>query len=205
MREQVYRQVLESIVTGQITPGTRVKDTDIAGQLGISRTPVRETLLRLEQEGFLESNLCRGFKVRTLQLREVEEVYPILWTLESLALKSSEPPSPSRIEKMTSLNEKIAQCIDAPVRLIEWDNAWHAALVSGCNNEWLLSMIGHLKTVIRRYEYKYMHQVELVDKSVGDHGRLIEFLKTDKIDAAGALLEEHWRRSMHATARELGE
>ncbi|MFC1572883.1 GntR family transcriptional regulator [Candidatus Eisenbacteria bacterium] len=203
IRDQVYRQVLEHVVRGEVTSGERIRDTALAKQLRISRTPVRETLLRLVQEGFLENHVGRGFTVRPLELRELQEVYPILWTLESFGLTLSGPPSESDLDSMAVVNGEMVRFGEDPSRLIELDNEFHAKLLSGCENRRLVSMVTHLKRIVRRYEYAYMSHEPLIGDSIDDHDRLIDLVRTGDVSSVGRLLEEHWRRSLQVMAKRL--
>ena len=81
LREQVHRAIVGRILREDLAPGARISDSVLAQELGVSRTPVREALLRLEREGFLDVDVGRGFFVKPLSAGEVREVYPILWTL----------------------------------------------------------------------------------------------------------------------------
>ncbi|HET7241138.1 MAG TPA: GntR family transcriptional regulator, partial [Gemmatimonadales bacterium] len=86
LRDQVYLDLLQRVQRGTIAPGSRIRDTDIARQLGVSRTPVREALIRLAREGALHAEVGRGFRVRSLATDELREVGAILAVLEPLAL-----------------------------------------------------------------------------------------------------------------------
>lgn len=203
LREQVYRKILERIVTGELAPGSRVKDSVAAERFGISRTPVRETLLRLEQEGFLENPTGRGFSVRPLELREVNDVYPVVWALECLALNTYAPISRSALADLNSLNAWMVNSADDPIRRIELDNVWHQKLIADCGNVRLVRMVSSLKSVIRRYEYSYMQEAPLLSELVSDHERIVERLQQDDRPGAAAQLEEHWRRSLEAMTEKL--
>lgn len=198
IRDQIYRQVLELIIRGQVASGSRIKDTELAGQLGISRTPVRETLLRLEREGFLRSALGRGFTVSPLELREIEEAYPILWNLEALGIEISGAPPVPDLDALVRLNEQMVLQGAHPGRLIELDNEFHSRLLASCPNRRLVSIVSHLKEIIRRYEHAYMSRESLIDESVGDHARLIDLLRAGDLPAVRGALENHWKRSLRA-------
>ena len=79
IRAELSRIVRERIVEGELAPGTRIKESRLAEELGTSRTPLREALINLEQEGFVRSELAHGFSVEPLSGREMRETYPILY------------------------------------------------------------------------------------------------------------------------------
>ncbi len=93
LRDEVCRQILDRIHRGDLPPGSRVRDSDLASQLGVSRTPIREALLHLARDGVLETAMGRGFRVRPIDAAELREVGDILGALESLALRLSPPAS----------------------------------------------------------------------------------------------------------------
>jgi len=198
LRDLVHRNLLNRILRGELPAGSRVKDTDLSQDLDVSRTPVREALVRLVKEGHLENQVGKGFVVRHLTHQEVREIYPIIWSLEGLALKTSQPPKPDRIP----IFNEIAQDMEKPqadfVYLIELDNKWHTTLLSGCKNSRLLDMIADLKAIAFRYEYAYMQDHNLVESSVREHNEIVRILYQEGLTAAASRLERHWIISMHA-------
>ena len=196
LREQVHRAIEGKILRDELTSGARLSDLVLAQELGVSRTPVREALLRLEGEGFLEAAPGRGFFVKALSAGEVREVYPILWTLEVLALRSSGPPSPSGLAELGRINAELAELAEAgddPERRIELDVAWHRTLLEGCGNQQLMALIDSVKAVIRRYEYAYMQNAGLIPVSTRSHDEIARMVARGDVDAAAPLLESHWR------------
>ena len=193
LREQVHRAIVGRILREELAPGARISDSVLAQELGVSRTPVREALLRLAGEGFLEVAPGRGFFVKALSADEVREVYPIVWTLEVLALRSSGPPSARTLAELHRINAELAQAADDPERRIELDVAWHRTLLEGCANQQLLALIASLKAVIRRYEYAYMQNAGLVPVSTRAHDEIARAVACGDVDAAAPLLESNWR------------
>ncbi|MDB4950276.1 MAG: transcriptional regulator, GntR family [Gemmatimonadetes bacterium] len=196
LREQVHRAVVGRIVRDEVGPGDRLSDAALAAELGVSRTPVREALVRLEQEGFLASDPGRGFFVKPLCAREVEEVYPIVWTLEGLALRSAPPLSGAAMAELSRLSREVPGAADDPTRRIELDVAWHRALTQGCGNALLLDTLASLKTTIHRYEFAWMQSSEAVPESARAHDRIAALAGAGRVDEAAAALEEHWRRGV---------
>ncbi|PYS67858.1 MAG: GntR family transcriptional regulator, partial [Acidobacteria bacterium] len=87
IREVIKEHLVEQIVRGALPAGAPVSLTEIAAKLGVSVTPLREALIDLEAQGFVDSALARGFFVRPLDSAEVREIYPIVGVLEALALE----------------------------------------------------------------------------------------------------------------------
>ena len=95
----VHQELLNRIVRGEVGSGQRLKDAEVAEELGVSRTPVREALLRLEREGFISSQKHLGFSVKRLQESEIREVYPLVRLLECSALDTAPLPGGGEVGK----------------------------------------------------------------------------------------------------------
>lgn len=202
LREDVYREVFERIVHGGLTPGMRVRDSAIAEALGVSRTPVREALVRLAEDGYLDADAGRGFRVRALALDEVLDTYPILWTLEGLGLRSSAPPAAEQLARLDALNAALAGAGDDIQRRIALDEEWHRALLAGCRNRELTRMVDGMKRRMHVYEHHYWQDAS-VGQSVREHERIARALAAGDVDAAVAGLEDNFRGTMQRLARRL--
>lgn len=196
LRELIYQQLLDRIVKGEIPPGSPIRDTEVSQTMGVSRTPVREALLRLSKEGLLQNRHHRGFVVSDMSPDVILETYPIIWTLETLALKSLPEVKPSRIRKLEKLNADLENRFDDPVYRIKTDDAWHRELIADCPNRRLQSIIGEMKAVVLRYEYAYMGDADLVRCSHDEHAAVIQALGEKGTDVAADMLVKHWQRSL---------
>jgi DNA-binding GntR family transcriptional regulator len=196
LQDDIYDSVVEYITNSALESGARVRDTDVATQLGVSRTPVREALYRLQRDGLIDHPVGRGFRVRPLSMTEAEATYPILWTLEGLALRTSGPltAAPDKMEEL----DRLARAIEAAptaLRRVALDNDWHTLLLAGCRNPRLLQMIADSKTVVRRYEVRYMSAPHLVHHSLADHLAISHAALRDTNEAA-TRVETHWRSAL---------
>jgi DNA-binding GntR family transcriptional regulator len=198
LRDVVHRKLLERIVRGHLPPGSRVKDTGLSAELHVSRTPVREALLRLVKEGFLENLVGRGFMVRPLTRQEVADIYPIIWRLETLALKKINSLKADKIKQLNAINGEMIKPQQDFISLIELDQQWHKILLSSCTNHRLLSMIEDLKRIAFRYEYAFMQDMELVKASMEEHKNLLNTITKNGVESAEPLLEAHWEFTMKA-------
>ena len=196
LRQIVYKDLLTRIVTGILEPGAPVRDTDISEDMGVSRTPVREALLRLSRQGLLVNLHHRGFVVSEMTAEVVRETYPIVWAMECLALRES-PAQPTNIlAKLQRINRSLESSADKVEKRISLDEQWHEILLSQYENKRLKDTIAELKVIVRRYEFAYMRDAELVSHSVTDHAHLFNTIEKKGNMAAIPLLEEHWRYSM---------
>ncbi|HEU0300354.1 MAG TPA: GntR family transcriptional regulator [Longimicrobium sp.] len=197
LRDQVHRAIIDRILRDDLKPGARISDTALARELGVSRTPIREALLRLEREGFLQADVGRGFFVKPLSVRDVREVYPVLWTLEVLALRTCAPLTSSRRAELDRINAEL-EGESEPERRIDLDGAWHRTLLETCGNAYLLELIASLKSVIRRYEYAYMQNAGYIPVSTRTHEQIVGLIAAGNLEAAVPLLESNWRFTMES-------
>ncbi len=203
LRTDVHRELLGQLLQGTLTPGSRLKDTDVAKRLGVSRTPVREALLRLEREGFISSHMGQGFRVRALSLQEVQEVYPLISLLERQALQAHPPLDAHQKEKLEALAQEMSDPSLDPLRSIEVDLAWHSALLEGCVNGHLFRILDELKRICFRYECTYMQVPRWVARSVAEHRAIAAALGEGDTRKTQRLLDSHWRRSLQSVASSL--
>jgi DNA-binding GntR family transcriptional regulator len=198
LRADVHKELLGLILQGTLTPGQRLRDTDLAQQLGVSRTPVREALLRLEREGFIRAQLHQGFSVQPLIESEIRDVYPLVGLLECSALDEIPDPSPQKIEQLNQLSEAMQQEGSDALRRIELDEAWHKALVAESGNLHLARILDDLKRILFRYEYAFMQVSQWVTASTEEHRAIVAALEHGKRREAVRLLDTHWDRTMKA-------
>lgn len=205
LRDDLRQVVLDRILSGELPPGSRITESRLAAELGVSRTPLREALFHLENDGFVRSDLARGFSVAPLSVREVRETYPILQALESLALRSLGAVAVAAVPELRRINQELAAAAGDPERGRFLDHQWHDALLAACPNRRLLELIGRLKETVSRYERLYMRDRALVAASVAQHLRIVEALEAGEFESAVRETEENWRFALEMLLVRLGE
>lgn len=196
LRDEARRILREMILEGELGPGSRINEVHLAEDLGISRSPLREALGRLEEEGFLRSEAGRGYFVQPLTREEVREVYPILAALESLAVRTSDETD-ARVESLERINAKLESALDDADRALELNDRWHRTLVEGCENRRLLEMLETLRRQVYRYENAFFRPgSERARRSPEYHGEIIDALKADDPVAASRAIERHWLQDL---------
>lgn len=198
LRESVYHRIALSIVEGAFVPGDAITEASISEALGVSRTPTREALLRLESEGVLVSELARGFTVRPLSADEAGEIYPIHAALESLAVRSFKALGSDAYAELANILDELEQCKEAVDR---WrlDSAWHSGLVRASNNSRLISVLSQSRMNISRYELTYMREILERESADHQHRQILAAIHASDLKTASELLEQHWIDGMKAT------
>lgn len=198
LREEVYASLRSWIVTGILPPGTRLRDTDIADALRISRTPVREAIRRLQDEGLVVAEASRWTKVAPVDVRAADDLYPITWTLERLAISLCRWRDPDLIAALRAANDRLEAALakgDASAAS-DADNDFHRHLVEAAENAELSSMVESLKVRLRRIEVVYFDGRIAGERSVVEHERVIAALESGDTETAGIEIENNWRSSL---------
>ncbi|TDD19713.1 GntR family transcriptional regulator [Nonomuraea diastatica] len=193
LRAAVYQRVVSLVTAGELKPGQAVTEAELSRTLGVSRTPVREALLRLEAEGVLDSTPARGFTVRPLRPAEAAEIYPILATLERLAVSTS----PARALDLAALRTIDAELLAASDPAQRWrlDTAFHDTIVSACPNASLRTLIHALRVRIARYELAFMRDGDRESHAAPLHEQILAAFGDADLARAADLVGRNWEGS----------
>lgn len=146
LRAQIREEILRRMAEGRYSAGESINEVEMATELGVSRTPLREALIGLEFEGQIESQVGRGFRFPIVNPERVIEAGPIVAVLENLALDLSDPADLAEIgHQLAELTEEHARLDSDLTEVIRLDSQWHDVLLSACPNRSLLTLIGGIK------------------------------------------------------------
>ncbi len=201
--DQVYLDILQRIQRGAIMAGSRIRDTAIAAELGVSRTPVREALQRLAREGLLAADAGRGFRLPPLDPGELRDVGTILIALEPLALDLAPETGHATLTRLGDIVRRLEQTRGDIAGCIEMDDEFHRVLLQDCPNRRLLSLVGGLRRTIRRYLHHYLERGGRVSLSSLPHARIVDALGAGDRAGARQSLERKWRRGIEEIASAL--
>ena len=207
LRDEVYEQLHESIVTGRLAAGERLRDAELAVELGVSRTPVREALRRLEDEGLVETAANRWTRVTPLDAGEAERLYPMVWALESLAIRLHPVPlDRSLLDDLEQRNRELDAAIRAgdAIAASQSDDRFHRGLTGPAQNVDLDATLDAIKVRLRRLEIAYFGGTAAAAESVHEHALIVDALRTGDRDAAARAVETNWWRPL-ARLRELAQ
>lgn len=196
VKDEVYVRLREWIVDGTLKPGTVIRDLDLANQLGVSRTPVREALLKLEDEGFVVTKPNRSTKVADICFEEAYSLYSVVWALEKLALEQGmEYIKREQIEEMISNNRKLEEAIrqNNAIQANAYDTAFHNVIVQSSRNKPLIKIIDGLKQNLKRIELFYFTRFDHLLSSCEEHDKIILYIQKSEKVQAGNAIEENWK------------
>ncbi len=194
--DQVYLQLVQRIDRGELPTGSKLRDTAIAAELGVSRTPVREALVRLAREGLLSAEAGRGFRLSPMDPAEVRETGSILAVLEPFALDEAPDPTGDQLTRLAEVVRRLEQTRGDIAGCVELDDRFHQVLLEECPNRRLVRLAETLRRSLRRYLHHYLQRGGRVSLSTLQHTRIAEALRKGDRAAARQLLERKWRRGM---------
>ena len=210
LRERVYRALRDALVAGELVPGERLRDQELAARLGVSRTPVREALQRLEDEGLVETAPRALTRVAPLDAVAARESFPVVAALHALGARHGVARlSAADIAEMRAANEELAGAIaaldPATVRCaIAADDRFHGVLLRAAGNGEITRALERLTPKVRRLEYAQFGSLA-GRKSVQQHNAIIAACERGDSDLAARLVEENWLALGQLIAASLAE
>lgn len=190
IRKQIYEHLREQILNQTITPSSRLVEAQIAKEVGISRTPIREALHLLEKDGFLESVPRVGYFVKKLDLDELDEIFEIRLVIETLVCSRAvlyiNDASIQDLENNIALTEA-ALLNNSPQLFLKYDEEFHETLVKSAGSKLLFNLCQQLRRLMLRYRAASIRGIEPVKKALKGHRRIVGCLK--QRDAKGLQAE----------------
>ena len=189
-RAAVRRLIADRVRNGSLRPGERLSPAMLAAELGVSATPLREALIELVRDGYLDNRSQYGFAVRPLRVKEVQELYPVISSLESLAIRQQIFDS-EKLDELDRINARFAKA-RKPSDVNALDALWHSTLVSRSENDTLHEMLEILKSRVQRYEDAYTRYSGAMPASAKQHRAITRALRGGDVETAAKVLEENW-------------
>jgi DNA-binding GntR family transcriptional regulator len=210
---RAYQQLRELIVWGRLAPGSRVIESDIAERLGVSRTPVRSALHRLQQEGYI-IGVGRGTEQRLtvapLTQDDARDLFVIIGAIEGLAAQTAagleRGPRAELVTKLRDLNRALKQAADAPrpdpLRIFDLDTTFHRSYVEAGAGLRLLALHDAIKPQAERYVRLYTSAlVDEIARSVEEHEKIVEQIEAGSAEGAWRAVQRNWRNAAGRLSR----
>ncbi|MGB9730861.1 MULTISPECIES: GntR family transcriptional regulator [Calditerrivibrio] len=194
LSEKIAETLRDYIMKGNLKPGERLTEPKLSAMLGISRTPIREALRLLENEGFIDIYPRRGAVVSDITAKDVDEIFVIKTKLESLAARLAvENISESDIKRMMEINERMAKYSETKnvVNLIKLNAEFHNIFIENSNNSRLIKFIESLNKQFKRVTAYSFTEAGRIRKVLEEHANIVDAFVNRDPDRAEQLVDLH--------------
>ena len=198
LAEQVYARLKADLHDFRWVPGDRFSEGEVAERLGVSRTPVREALFRLRNEGFLDVESKAGWFVRPIDFDRLEQLYDLrivleLASLAKLGLRGEDPPELEALKAawLVPAHERIADGREVGAL----DEAFHASLVRAAGNEEIARVHQEVTERIRLVRRLDFTRADRIEATYQEHAKILRAVIQRKTDQAQMLLRSHIEQS----------
>ena len=197
LRERIYLHLREAITNGMILPGQRIIEKKIAEELKVSITPVREALLQLNVEGFVEIKTHRNVVVKQISLADINELYEIQGVLEGYAARRASlnlnDQDLSKIKKLTEKMEKYFRSNNVE-KFYESNKEIHEIFLKKSNNQSIYDLISNLnlRKKMFRYRVTFLAKKDVMKKALDDHKKILNAFLARDSNTIERLVREHW-------------
>jgi DNA-binding GntR family transcriptional regulator len=192
---RAYREIRRRILMGEMPPGDQYLEQELAEMLGMSRTPVREALIRLADERLVEVRPRHGARVLPVSIADILEIYELLAELESLAVRrlAAKGATPAQLAAAQDAQHQMAAALQAGERTAWYaaDCAFHAGLVAACGNDRLIDVVRGLTDQAHWARQRTIERYEIGDRSDREHAEIVTAIKTHDAETAGRLVRQH--------------
>ena len=195
-----YEKIKEAILTFQFLPNDALVEGELASQLGISKTPVRDALMRLEKEGLVTRVPYKGTYVSDINNQDMANIFHIRIVLEGLAIQlATDLLTEEDFQKMEKLIAEHAEALKkGDVRGVSRINTeFHNIIVNRCSNPRLQQMLHNLDDHLKRYRLLSISQGMRTEKSVPEHQAILDALRAHDSRRAEEAMQNHLTSAMH--------
>ena len=194
LREIVYEELKRQILVGEIAPGTRMMEVDLADEMGVSRTPVREAIRKLEKEGLVTIEPRRGAYASDISIKDMLDVLEVRQTLEGLAAslaasKVTEEEKRDFIRASKAYNDAVAS--GNTDEIIKCDELFHQLIVNYSDNKTLETLLSRVQELALRFRYIYYDDFSRYERMPREHEEIEEAILSGDTAKAKVVAENH--------------
>ena len=184
LRDVVFHTLREAILKGELKPGERLMELQLAAKLGVSRTPIREAIRMLEQEGLAVTVPRKGAEVAKMTEKDMEDVLVVRAALDGLAVElACDNITEEQLEQLQNAEKEFGACIqDCDLKKIaEADVEFHEVIYHATGNARLVTMLSNLREQMYRYRVEYLKDPDNYPGLLREHQAIVEGIsKRDK-------------------------
>jgi len=194
LRELVFESLREAIISGKLPSGERVMEIQMAEEMGVSRTPVREAIRKLELEGLVVMIPRKGAYVAGISLKDIADVFEIRGALEGLAAElAAERITEEELEDLERYLVKISEESESGDldKVVETDTDFHSLIYRASRNQRLFQIINNLREQIQRFRTTSLSYPGRMKVAVEEHRKIVEAISGRDGELARKLAQEH--------------
>lgn len=194
LRDVVFNTLRHAILKGELEPGERLMEIALAQKLGVSRTPIREAIRKLELEGLVVMVPRKGAEVADITEKDLRDVLEVRTALEELSIElAMKNMSDDDYEQLIKANEAFAKDSEGDdlIKIAESDVAFHEIIYMATGNKRLIQIINNLREQMYRYRLEYIKDKSSHARLVEEHDRIIDAMRKNDTTAAKAAIKLH--------------
>ena len=203
LRDVVFNTLREAILRGELKPGERLMEIQLANKLGVSRTPIREAIRKLELEGLVLMIPRKGAEVAQITEKSLRDVLEVRRALENLAVQLAclrmSPQTLADLKAAARAFEEILGGEDVTA-VAEADVAFHDVIYMATDNQRLISLLNNLREQMYRYSVEYLKKKECHKQLLWEHQEIIRAIEAGEIDVATKITEQHIDNQVEAVS-----
>ena len=208
LRELVFTTLRQAILKGELQPGERLMEIQLAEKMGVSRTPIREAIRKLAAEGLVTMIPRKGAIVAGISEKMLKDVLRVRMTLEKMAYECAfESITDTAIEKLLSAESDFEAAVEAGdlVAIAEADEKFHFIIYDAAGNDKLLEILTNLKENMYRYRMEHAKNRAIRSELIEDHRAIVKTLAERDADNGLKLVEKHIGNQEKAVLAKLKE
>ncbi len=201
LRDVVFNTLREAILKGDLKPGERLMELQLASKLGVSRTPIREAIRMLEQEGLAVTIPRRGAEVARMTEKDMEDVLQIREVLDKLAVQiACDKMTEQQLVNLTLAMKNFENAIQAEnlKKIIDYDVEFHDIIYEATDNPKLVTLLSNLREQIYRYRVEYLKGKENYPMLIEEHEEIVNALKQKNKERVAEAMQTHIRNQAEA-------
>lgn len=194
LRDVVFNTLRQAILRGELKPGERLMEIQLANKLGVSRTPIREALRKLELEGLVNMVPRKGAEVADITEKSLRDVLEVRKALEELSVQlACEKITEEEIEELKQVAERFKDTLDDQdvTKIAEADVAFHDVIYTATDNQKLILLLNNLREQMYRYRVEYLKKEEAYPQLIAEHEELIDNISKRNKEEATRIMCEH--------------
>ncbi len=194
LRDVVFNTLREAILKGELKPGERLMEIQLADQLGVSRTPIREAIRKLELEGLVLMIPRKGAEVAKISEKNLRDVLEVRRSLEELATElACQRITDEEIADLEAAQQRFIEAVDRgdATEIADTDEAYHDVIYQATNNDRLVQILNNLREQMYRYRLEYIKDESKRQILIVEHDQILKAIKNRHVDEARRSMREH--------------